>query len=429
MIGTLTFLAMLTGSVTALSASKSMNAMCSVAASGNCPALNLGDKVLAVDTKNDYHLGMVSGMINNGSGVAVNFASWTPTADWWKPGYMGALPLVPVSKPTIGLLVVAKKTADTYQQGTIAAPGASPTEWIVRFNDGVTTNLDLSEIIQVCTPSGNPALSNCTSAPVGSCDALVPGNKVLVAEAVPMKYIGCYQDDVGYRDLDYVVCESGLMESKKNDGMCGVGSDTNEKCALWCASFKYFGTQNSNQCFCGDTYGSQGKADEGDCNVACGGNSKETCGASGRNSIYSTAVTTWSSAQVSRRLQTSARISFSHTHCCPFLTGSPSASQVLGLTSSNALYVSGDNVPFSTIYAGYVAEHKGLVKDVAPDADAVALGMTVLAKQSGTTFYSMGRVVRVDGGSTVSVLFEQGFNNVVKGIAVSDMRLLCYAFA
>jgi len=101
---------------------------------------------------------------------------------------------------------------------------------------------------------------------------------------------------------------------------------------------------------------------------------------------------------------------------------------VLGLTSSNALYVSGENVPFSTIYAGYVAEHKGLVKEVAPDADVVALGMTVLAKQSGATGFSMGKVVRFDGGSTLSVLFEQGLNNVVKGIAVSDVRLLCYAF-
>ena len=100
---------------------------------------------------------------------------------------------------------------------------------------------------------------------------------------------------------------------------------------------------------------------------------------------------------------------------------------MLGLTYSNTLYISGDYVPFSTVNAGYVAEHKGLVKEVAPST-AVTLGMTVLAKQNGALGYSMGKVVRVDGGSTVSVLFEQGFNNVVEGIKLSDIRLLCYAF-
>ena len=100
--------------------------------------------------------------------------------------------------------------------------------------------------------------------------------------------------------------------------------------------------------------------------------------------------------------------------------------QVLGLTSSNTLFVSGDDVSFVAIGSGYVAQHKGLVKEVAPTG-SVALGTTVLAKQDGADGYSMGKVVGSEG-ATLSVLFDQGHNNVGK-VKTADVRLLCYAFA
>ena len=100
--------------------------------------------------------------------------------------------------------------------------------------------------------------------------------------------------------------------------------------------------------------------------------------------------------------------------------------QILGLTVSNTLYVSGGEISFTAVGSGYVAQHKGLVKEVAPTGD-VALGTTVLAKQEGADGYSMGKVVGSDG-ATLSVLFEAGLNNVGK-VKAADVRLLCYAFA
>jgi len=376
--------------------------LCSIAASGTCPALALGDRVLAIDEDKKYHDGKVQGMINNNSGISIDFSDWSPTERWWTPGFEGALPFVPVKEPTIGLLVIAQvPNQDYWEQATISAPGGSTEEWIVRFNDGTTVTKANHDLCSVCSPSAeHPQIDGCASEPVGSCDSLVPGDKVLVAEK--LGYLGCYKDDDGgARDLDHVVCGSGVVHMPKG-GCSDLSMDymdkdslTIEKCAQWCSSFKYFGVEFGYNCFCGNSYGSQGKANDGDCDTACTGDSTQICGAGYHNSVYSTATTTWSSAQV------------------------------LGLTSSNTLYISGDDVAFASVPVGYTAQHKGLVKEVVP-AVASALGTTVLAKQDGADGYSMGKVVGSDG-TILSVLFEQGLNNVGK-VKAADVRLLCYAF-
>ncbi len=51
--------------------------------------------------------------------------------------------------------------------------------------------------------------------------------------------------------------------------------------------FLYAGLQNSNQCFCGNSYGEHGAAPIEDCKSECKGNSEQICGGSWRNSIYS----------------------------------------------------------------------------------------------------------------------------------------------
>jgi hypothetical protein len=68
---------------------------------------------------------------------------------------------------------------------------------------------------------------------------------------------------------------------------------TVETCNILCQRYKYSGLQNGGLCFCGNTYGSQGKAPESHCNRTCPGDPAETCGGNndgpgnlGRNSIY-----------------------------------------------------------------------------------------------------------------------------------------------
>ena len=60
----------------------------------------------------------------------------------------------------------------------------------------------------------------------------------------------------------------------------------------------------SNQCFCGNSYGSYGAAAETDCWQTCNGNSAEICGGPWRNSVYK--IGKWDYLVLNLRLHTNA---------------------------------------------------------------------------------------------------------------------------
>src|SRR5262249_17980348 len=74
--------------------------------------------------------------------------------------------------------------------------------------------------------------------------------------------LGCYADS-WTRDLPYFAYQ--------ND------SNTTDNCISACdsAGYAYAGTQDGTQCWCGNSYGAQGTANN--CNLACSGDSSETC--------------------------------------------------------------------------------------------------------------------------------------------------------
>ncbi|KAF4585582.1 WSC domain containing protein [Ophiocordyceps camponoti-floridani] len=74
---------------------------------------------------------------------------------------------------------------------------------------------------------------------------------------------------------------SGLTFS--NDTM------TLDKCMEFCSKYNYWGTEYGRECYCGDSVSpSSDKAPLSDCNMPCGGNSSEYCGAGNRLELYST---------------------------------------------------------------------------------------------------------------------------------------------
>lgn len=92
-------------------------------------------------------------------------------------------------------------------------------------------------------------------------------------------FLGCYGDDTAARAL------SGLTP--------GLGSSTSlETCAAACAGYTYFGTEYSDECYCGNTInvesgtGVSGKNQTSGCTVVCAGNEEEYCGGSARLSLY-----------------------------------------------------------------------------------------------------------------------------------------------
>ena len=86
--------------------------------------------------------------------------------------------------------------------------------------------------------------------------------------------LGCYIDSEWDRDL------SGHSYSD--------ASLTVDLCMARCRAqgLLYAAVQYGTECFCDTDYGKHGKALDSDCNMPCGGDSAQTCGAGNRNMVY-----------------------------------------------------------------------------------------------------------------------------------------------
>jgi len=114
----------------------------------------------------------------------------------------------------------------------------------------------------------------CAGSPTQNCGGT---NRNSIYKLINYQYVGCYVDNtpLGTRDLN-----GGTPTS--------TTSMTADYCSAYCAAgnYEYFGLQFGAQCFCGNGYGSQGQAPEGDCNMPCSGAPGSICGGSARNSVY-----------------------------------------------------------------------------------------------------------------------------------------------
>eukprot|EP01051_Picozoa_sp_SAG22_P004210 SAG22_NODE_220_length_14862_cov_73.769424_1_plen_1257_part_10 len=78
------------------------------------------------------------------------------------------------------------------------------------------------------------------------------GDTFSVTQDNTYDYLGCFADNNGARDL------TGLQLTVNYDTV----AESATACAGLCAGFTYFGLQWANECFCGNTYGSQGLASD-----------------------------------------------------------------------------------------------------------------------------------------------------------------------
>ncbi len=86
------------------------------------------------------------------------------------------------------------------------------------------------------------------------------------------RYAGCYNDSEADRDLP--VRKGGPYPP--------------HECAELCMKdgYKFSGVQNGGRCFCGDSYGKHGAADETDCRLHCDGWGTANCGGEIANAVY-----------------------------------------------------------------------------------------------------------------------------------------------
>ncbi|KAF3769510.1 WSC-domain-containing protein, partial [Cryphonectria parasitica EP155] len=113
-------------------------------------------------------------------------------------------------------------------------------------------------------------------------------------------FLGCYGDDAAARAL------SGSAP--------GLGSSTTlETCAAACEGYTYFGTEYSDECYCGDTInvesgtGVSGKNQTSGCTMVCAGNQEEYCGGSSRLSLYALDGTDTTTSSFSLSLTSSTK--------------------------------------------------------------------------------------------------------------------------
>ena len=106
-----------------------------------------------------------------------------------------------------------------------------------------------------------------------------------------VNYRGCFYDHGVVNgmnqtcDLPHVIhghCGEGPHARKGHESWGG----TLEGCNARCQQFKYFGVQFGEGCFCGDSFGSQGKVADSMCNVTCPSKKAELCGGPNLNSVW-----------------------------------------------------------------------------------------------------------------------------------------------
>ncbi|KAG8421748.1 hypothetical protein J3458_003596 [Metarhizium acridum] len=121
-----------------------------------------------------------------------------------------------------------------------------------------------------CGAGNRLELYSTTSAPVTPTPTATLSHKPTVA---PYTMVGCWTEGNGARALAQAATTSDKM--------------TNEACATFCKSFKYFGTEYGSECYCGSFLADSSKtAPLEECNMPCSGDKYEYCGASSRLELY-----------------------------------------------------------------------------------------------------------------------------------------------
>ena len=123
---------------------------------------------------------------------------------------------------------------------------------------------------EFCGASNRLELYSTTSAPVTPTPTATLSHRPTVT---PYTLVGCWAEGDGVRALDQATTVSDKM--------------TNEACAAYCKSYKYFGTEYGRECYCGNYLAESSKvAPLGDCSMPCSGEQYEYCGAGGRLELY-----------------------------------------------------------------------------------------------------------------------------------------------
>ena len=129
-----------------------------------------------------------------------------------------------------------------------------------------------SSVIQSEPPTSSTPAS---SAAASTTTAPSPTGTLAVRPTVsPFTFAGCWTEGNGARALSAKGYESATQM-------------TLESCADFCEGFKYFGTEYSSQCYCGNAlHPTSENVSVSDCGMTCSGSPHDYCGGGNRLSLY-----------------------------------------------------------------------------------------------------------------------------------------------
>ncbi|KAK4127792.1 heme peroxidase [Parathielavia appendiculata] len=137
---------------------------------------------------------------------------------------------------------------------------------------GAGNRLELYRLSTVSL-STTEVVTSTTSTTSASATATLSRNPIVS----PYSFVGCWTEGTGVRALSAKTYASGT-------------DMTLESCAAFCAGYKYFGTEYSAECYCGNTLdASSSEAPSVDeCSMTCSGNPLQYCGGPNRLELYET---------------------------------------------------------------------------------------------------------------------------------------------
>ncbi len=149
------------------------------------------------------------------------------------------------------------------------------------FTGGATcSNVTIPSSTSSTAPSTTSVPTSSTSVAVSSTAAPTPAVKPVVGGYV---FVDCWTEGTGARAL--------------GDAAFAYDGMTLESCMTNCTGFDYWGTEYGRECYCGNSlHSSSVEAPAAECNMVCGGDPTEFCGAGNRIELYSTTVTRTSTA-------------------------------------------------------------------------------------------------------------------------------------
>ncbi|KAM0714477.1 hypothetical protein Q7P37_010264 [Cladosporium fusiforme] len=218
-------------------------------------------------------------------------------------------------------------------------------------------------------------------------------------------------------DFYYSNCYTETSSRTLSSKVMRSGSMTLETCADFCSGYKYFGTEYSSECFCGNTIDPGASvALAGECGMTCANNNLQFCGGSSRLSLYTNpdwVQPSGSSTSSSPSSPTASGSASASGPACPASDGTVvAAKNGLNFTVECGIDHSGGDLSFV-----YVSSFQECIDACASNSQCLDVSL------SGTACYlkkAVGAAVKIPGVWGAKLLIDGSSSSTTSSVTSSS---------